>query len=295
MIDKKKYEERLSAFSFQENKPLEVYMFIDPLCTDCWALEPIIKKLQVEYGHYFSITYVLSGKLTSLNPPSYRFKKNTTPHSHSQKTVKRKCIDCNDVQSEVNLASPFIASVAIKAAELQGRKSGIRYMRKLQEHLFFKNQDITQMETLLVCARDANLDVKEFQRDILSDSTTHAFQCDLKITNEMSVNETPTIVIFNNKTDEEGLKIVGVHNYDVYQSIIAEVLGEEPVKHTIPTLLSFLKHYQFVTSEEIAVVYDWPQMKVEMEMKKLMLLQMVDKLESAFGTIWRFKNFDKME
>ncbi|GAE45147.1 GTP pyrophosphokinase domain [Mesobacillus boroniphilus JCM 21738] len=50
-----------------DKKPIEIYMFVDPLCPECWALEPIIKKLQIEYGNYFSIRHVLSGKLATLN------------------------------------------------------------------------------------------------------------------------------------------------------------------------------------------------------------------------------------
>ncbi len=59
-------------------KPLEIYLFIDPFCTDCWSLGPIIKKLQLEYGDYFTIKYVLCGKLTSLNSKNgnYHWKRN---------------------------------------------------------------------------------------------------------------------------------------------------------------------------------------------------------------------------
>ncbi len=49
-----------------EKKPLEIYLFIDPLCPECWALEPILKKLHIEYGQYFKIKYVVSGRLASL-------------------------------------------------------------------------------------------------------------------------------------------------------------------------------------------------------------------------------------
>jgi predicted DsbA family dithiol-disulfide isomerase len=45
-----------------DKKPVEIYLFIDPICPECWALEPILKKLQIEYGRYFSIKHVLSGK-----------------------------------------------------------------------------------------------------------------------------------------------------------------------------------------------------------------------------------------
>ena len=46
-----------------DKKPLEIYMFVDPLCPECWALEPIMKKLHIEYGQYFRIRYILSGQL----------------------------------------------------------------------------------------------------------------------------------------------------------------------------------------------------------------------------------------
>ncbi|MED4970817.1 DsbA family protein, partial [Parageobacillus toebii] len=50
-----------------ETKPLEIYLFIDPLCPECWGLEPIIKKLIIEYGRFFTLKHVLSGTLATLN------------------------------------------------------------------------------------------------------------------------------------------------------------------------------------------------------------------------------------
>jgi predicted DsbA family dithiol-disulfide isomerase len=48
-------------------KPLEIYVFVDPLCPECWALEPILKKLQIEYGQLLSLKHVLGGNLQQLN------------------------------------------------------------------------------------------------------------------------------------------------------------------------------------------------------------------------------------
>src|SRR6056297_3162171 len=52
-----------------EKKPLEIYMFIDPLCPECWALEPIIKKLQMEYSPYFTLRTLLGNEVKSLIHP----------------------------------------------------------------------------------------------------------------------------------------------------------------------------------------------------------------------------------
>lgn len=48
-------------------KPLEIYMFVDPLCPECWSLEPVIKKLKIRYGRFFTLRIIASASLTALN------------------------------------------------------------------------------------------------------------------------------------------------------------------------------------------------------------------------------------
>ncbi|WAA08650.1 ClpXP adapter SpxH family protein [Fervidibacillus albus] len=285
MIDKNKQGGKFPSLPWQENRPLELYFFIDPLCVDCFSLEPIIKKLQVEYGHYFSLTYVLSGKTTELLASIPPAKKSYSALKLIKRISAKDCFQCGE---EIHLPQHFLASIAIKAAELQGRKAGIRYLRKLHEFIYVKNENIHELTTLIRCAKEADLDVEEFSKDIHSSSTSHAFQCDLKITCEMDVNEIPTVVFFNNKVEEEGLKLTGVYPYEIYRDIFTEMLGKKPIKHPLPSLLTFLKHYQFVTTREIALVYNWSHLQVEKEMKKLKLQQLVEKYQSAFGTFWRY-------
>ncbi|WAA13072.1 ClpXP adapter SpxH family protein [Fervidibacillus halotolerans] len=284
MIDKNKQNGQFPYLSWHENKPLELYFFIDPLCVDCFSLEPIMKKLQVEYGHYFSLTYVLSGKTNEPIHSKSPFKKYTT-----LKLMKRigskNCFQCGE---ETHLPQHYLASIAIKAAELQGRKAGVLYLRKLHEFIYLKNENIHELKTLIQCAKEAGLDVEEFSKDIHSSTTSHAFQCDLKITCEMDVNEIPTVVFFNNRVEEEGLKLTGVHPYEVYIEIFKEVLGKKPIRHPLPSLITFMKHYQLVTTREIALLYNWSHLQVEKEMKKLKLQQLVEKYQSSFGTFWRY-------
>ena len=40
-----------------EHKSVEAYLFIDPLCKDCWEIEPFIIKLWLEYGNTFYSSY----------------------------------------------------------------------------------------------------------------------------------------------------------------------------------------------------------------------------------------------
>ncbi|WP_238985082.1 ClpXP adapter SpxH family protein [Bacillus kwashiorkori] len=285
MIDKKHYNLELEAYSYHENRPLELFLFIDPLCQHCWALEPIIKKLLLEYSQYFSLTYVLTGKLQHLNPLPKKVKRISTsprPYDHN-----RPCPHCENVAGQHGITSPFLASIAIKAAELQGRKAGIRFLRKLQEYLFLKGENITDVNILLECAKEVQLDVHEFQNDIHSVSTSNAFQCDIQISNEMGVEEIPSLVLFNNNSEQPGLKVTGVHQYEIYEEVLVEMLGEMPNREELPPLLSFIHHFQLVTTNDIVTVYEWPVSRVEKELKKLLFQQKIEKLVSTHGTFWR--------
>ncbi len=274
-------------FHCNENKPLEIYMFIDPLSPDCWALEPNMKKLHIEYGRYFRIKYVISGRLSSLNMS----KNHSFEHIAERwdKAASRFGMSCDgSLWLDNPISTPYLASIAIKAAELQGRKAGIRFLRKLQEMVFLKKQNISTFEVLRICAEKVGLDVNEFISDIHSNSAAKAFQCDLKITSEMEVTEIPTLVFFNENIEDEGIKITGHYSYDVYVQIIEEMLQEEPVRSSPPPLEVFLKQFELVASKEVAVVYNKTIQEVERELKKLQLKHRVEKIPVKYGTFWKF-------
>ncbi len=285
-MSNQEFTSKSQSFS-NEKKPLELYLFIDPLSPECWALEPILKKLHIEYGKYFSIKHVLSGRISNLN---HRKKKNYEFIADLwEKTASRSGMSCDgNLWLENPVASPYIASIAIKAAELQGRRAGFRFLRKLQEILFIDKQNISNIDVLRICAKRAGLDVEEFISDFHSDSAAKAFQCDLKITTEMEVHEIPTLVFFNENSEDEGIKIIGTYPYEVYVQILEEMLSVQPIKNQPPPMEAFLKYFKVVASKEIAVVYNMSISQVEREMKQLLLLQKVEQLPAKYGTFWRY-------
>jgi predicted DsbA family dithiol-disulfide isomerase len=269
-----------------EKRPLEIYSFVDPLCPECWALEPIMKKLQIEYGKYFSLRHVLSGRLATLNLG--KKKRYETMAELWEKTASRTGMSCDgSLWLENPVSSPHLVSIAVKSAELQGKKKGIQFLRKLQEVLFLEKQNISNFDVLKACARNVGLDIEEFVTDIHSDSASKAFQCDLKITAEMDVQEIPALVFFNENVEEEGIKVTGFYPYEVYVQILEEMLPEKPEPSPPPPLEDFLRTYKTVATQEVAVVYDLTQNQAEKELKKLLLKQKVEQLPAKHGMFWR--------
>ncbi len=270
----------------QNKKPLEIYTFVDPVCPECWALEPILKKLKMNYGSYFKIRYLIGGKLQCCNEK----KSNKDLAQSWERTASRTGMSCDgDLWLENPISTPFAASIAIKAAELQGKQIGIRYLRKLQELLFLNKQNIENEGVLVECAKSIEeLDIEEFKEDLQSEGAIKALQCDLKTTKEMGVEYFPTLVVFNDNFEDEGLMVTGLYDYDVYVKVLEEMLNEKPIPSPPTFLEDFLKEYTFVASKEISVVYNLTIEEVEKEMKKLVLRQIVERVPVKYGTFWRY-------
>ena len=271
-------------------KPVEIYIFIDPLCPQCWGMEPVLKKLQMEYGPIISIKHVLTGKLVT---PSFQ-KELQAPSQLAdvwEKTASRTGMSCDGdlwLTNAIPSTMPYNASLAIKAAELQGKKNGIRFLRKLREYLFLKKKNISEIDILVECAEASGIDPQEFLQDINSEAAAKAFQCDLKITQEMDVQEIPSLVIFNEKIEDEGIKISGIYPYEVYISILSEIIPDMPDPEPLPDIEYFVRFFNLVATREIAVVYNMKESEVEKEMKKLQLRQLVQRIPGKQGTFWKY-------
>jgi predicted DsbA family dithiol-disulfide isomerase len=270
-----KYQKPFKS-NYIQNKPVEMYVFIDPFCFDCWTLSPIVKKLQMQYGCYLTVKHVLSGDLTVLN------------HGKPKERKAAGMSGDGKANQEKTIRIPHLAAIGIKAAELQGKKAGNRFLRLLQQLHFMDQADMADIYVLKQCAKSVGLDTKEFLRDLYSSSAARAFQCDLKIAAEMNITEMPAIVFFNERIEDEGLKISGLYPYDIYVHILREMLGGYIQPAELPPLELFLSENAWVSTQDLAMIYDIPVPKMERTLKKLQLQRKVEKIITKNGSCWKY-------
>lgn len=258
-------------------KSIELYVFIDPLCRNCWDFSTMLKKFHLEYGQYFTSTFVpvnryyTTKKLLEKRPSQLSFV--------WEKTASRSDILCDDhLWIDNKELYPYYSAIAIKAAELQGRIAGVNYLKKLQEYYFLFDFDITNKDILIQCARDIRIDVNEFIEDLHGPLSIKAFQCDIKVTKEMHVTEIPSVVFFNENIEEEGLKLSGFENYQTYVNILQLMHNKKLEKRELPELIDFIMFQPFVTIEELCTIYEKTAQYIELELKKLILLRKVKKI-----------------
>lgn len=264
-------------------RPVEVYAFLDPLSEHSWSLEPYFKKLYLEYGNYLMIRPVISRNLSVLTERNL----NKLKKIWESKSNGRHFLMKEDSASDSLVLFPWVALV-IKAAELQGKNSGRVFLRKIQESYFLKKKNILSESVLTRCAKAANLDINEFKNDLFSTYAKNAYQCDLKVMKEMGIDSTPTLVLFNHEANEQGVKIPGVHHYDTYVQVLKGMIGHDLVQRPKGDLHHFMKLYKITTSEEVAIVYDWPITKAVQELKKLQIQQIVEKVTKEDQCYWEY-------
>lgn len=254
---------------FLETRPIELYVFVDPTCDDCWLLQPILRRLQVDYGRYFTLRVILRTSLPTMNLP---------------------CTTIENQKDPCEKAHASFPSIAIKAAEFQGKRAGFRFLSKIFEHSFLKAENVTSFSVLVEIAQSLSLDVGEFIKDFSSKNVHRSLQIDLYMAKEMEVDQAPTFVFFNENIEDEGLKISGLYSYDVYEQILEELVGQSISPDTPPPLEYLFGRFDTLATKEIAEIYGIPEKSAERELKKRLLQQNVERLSFQDTTLWRKKS-----
>lgn len=249
-------------------RPIELYAFIDPLCTDCWSLQPLLRKFQIEYEHYFTFRIALRTSLPKTN-----------------------CSDITNVDdmTACNRTHPSFPSIAVKAAEFQGKRAAFRFLSKLFEYSFLKSRNVASFTVLVEIAERLHLDVEEFIRDFSSQNVLRSLQVDLYLAQEMEVDEAPTFVFFNENIEDEGLKVSGRYEYEVYEQILEELIGNAISPYLPPPIEELFNRFDTLATSEIADIYRISEKAAERELKKQLLLQRVERMPFADCTLWRKK------
>lgn len=208
--------------------------YTDPLCCWSWALEPVWRQLRQRYGPALSWHCVLGGMIESwatfrdpLNdvarPPQL------APLWHMAGRATGVAIDPAIWHIDPP-ASSYPASVAVKAAGLQGTEAGERYLVLAREAVMTRRLNVARRDVLrqlgaeLGARMPGRFDAGRFAGDLAGDEARDAFAADLQRVRFLGIGRFPTIVVHGAR----GSRIaVGYRPADVMEQMFAAVRGGE--------------------------------------------------------------------
>lgn len=254
-------EDELSDIKIDaNNKPIIIYSFINPFCYHCWLFEPIIKKLALEYGDFFTVRPVIS----------------INPSSHDKK-----------IKTSVSFLKQNLG-IAIKAAGLQGNRAGRQFLEKVQEAHFLYDDDVLNEKVIMNYASQIDLDLNEFENDLYSSVAKKAYQADIKLTKEMNIKELPSLVFFSKHNEMHNLKITGLADYESYAYLLYKLLNKKLKPKNKPPVELFLKEQGLLSIENIAFIYDWTVDQAKVKLNELKLTGQITEVTLLSRKYWTY-------
>jgi len=252
---------------------VEVRYYTDPVCPWSWSLEPVVRRLMVEFGDTLAWTYVMGG-----------LARNFAGNGDNQAVYSRQISHWMDVAdvggmpldprlwTEGPLSSSYPACMAVKGASEQADDGGYAYLRVLREGIFCFRRKLDTTEALVEAAREARLNVERFRVDLASNAIVEAFGNDLEDFRSRAF-ELPTIEVGD-------AVISGVQPYDVY----AEAVGELPSER--PGVLEALRRFGRMATREVEEVCGLPGPRASAELWRLATEWQVKPVRVLTGHLW---------
>ncbi len=267
-------------------KIINIVYFTDPICSTCWIIQPMLRKLQLEYGNYINIEYRMGGLLPEWE--EYGKGKINSP-SDAAKHWEEVCEEHDmpldgDIWIEDPLNSSYPPSIAFKAAQMQDTDKAILFLRRIKEMVFLEKKNIIKWEFLEKAALSAGLDSARLLRDF-EGKAQELFRIDLEMAKQLGVTGFPTLFFSN--CSEKKFTIKGFQPYTKFEEVISHLvptIKKEPIDKAPESLFN---EFPTMTIKEFAFLSDIPIEAAAEILNKLYEEGVVDRYESKNGVIYK--------
>lgn len=257
----------------QPKKRITIYYVTDPICSHCWALEPVLRRLIEQYGHYFNFRTVMGGLLekwhdgpidpaNGINKPADVAGHWREVGEHSRMPIDGSLMIDNPVQSS------FPPSLVFKIIQQNyNAAKAFEFLRRSREALFVFNRNISNKSELMKIVDELGLDGETIVNASEQQVGIQLLNEDFELARNLGARAFPTIVMINE--DNRGIKIVGGRPLETYVDGLQQVLnGKELQPKQLPPLSDMLAKERLLFSKEIEVLYAVEQSQVQAFVEK---------------------------
>jgi putative protein-disulfide isomerase len=250
----------------QPQKKITLYYVTDPICSHCWALEPVLRRFEKQYGQYIKFQTVMGGLLPNWDGFADRANGIGSPadvagHWREVGEHTRMPID-GTLWLDNPIQSSFPPSRVFKVIQQQSDELANTYLRRAREAVFAFNKNIAEDQVLIEIVNQMGLDGESIVKEAALESSQQLLEQDFALAGSLGVRGFPTVIMVNE--ENKGVKIVGQRSLEFYAQGLQQVLETaEPLQpQPLPTLKSLLEKEELLFSREIEDMYDIKQSEV---------------------------------
>lgn len=262
--------------------------FTDPICSACWAIEPQLRKLKLEYGKNIDIEYRMGGLLPNWHYDDGIISQPLDVARHwDEMSIHYDMPIDGDVWIDNPLSSSFPPSIAFKAAQMQDNTKALLFLRKIREMVFLQKKNIAEWAFLAAAAQQVGLDIEQLKTDFEGRAQL-LFEEDLQMTKSFGVSGFPTIFFIDNAGNKD--IVYGSKPYAFYEMVILKLAPatiKSEYSRNWETLFSI---YHSLTAKEFSELSGTPRIESEKQLNELTEKGFLKKMTTRNGAIWSVKH-----
>lgn len=273
-------------------KKVKLYYITDPICSHCWALEPVLRRFQAQYGQYVEFHTVMGGLLESwegfadvkngISGPADVAGHWREVGEHSRMPIDGSLWLSNPVQSS------YPSSRVYKIIQQKDEKLAHVFLRRAREAVFAFNKTISDPQELIHIVNGIGLDGSAIVKEAESTVGQQLLAQDFALARSLGVRGFPTIIIVNE--ENKGVKIVGARPLESYVKGLEQALAEEHLQgKPVPPFAQLLEQEVLLFSKEIEIMYDLEQNEVRSFAEKELAAEKYE-VKELLGEIYLEKN-----
>lgn len=257
----------------QPKKSITLYYVTDPICSHCWAIEPVLRRFTEQYGSHFEIQTVMGGLLEKwhdgpIDPANGIYKPaDVAGHWREVGEFSRMPID-GSLMIDNPVQSSYPASRVFKVIqEKHSEAKANEYLRRAREDLFAFNQNISDSSVLIEIVNKMGLDGEAFVHEAEQPNAQQLLNEDFALARSLGARGFPSIIMINE--EKQGIKVVGGRPFETYVDGLKQVLNQEALHpKQQPALARLLQKEKLLFSKEIEVMYDVAPSEVKAYVEK---------------------------
>ncbi|WP_320130628.1 DsbA family protein [uncultured Sphaerochaeta sp.] len=278
-----------------EIQKIKIIEFTDPVCSWCWALEPILRKLETRYKDHLELTFVMGGLVRDISDFYSSSISSERNPEHTNDVINSHWKEASAKHHMPVVAkgfhlfskeypSAYPLNIAYKAAQMENQQLADKFLRRLREASIVEAKLTNRQEVLIELASEVGLDVSQFILHLKDGSAEKAFKEDLATTQRYGVHGFPTSLIqYGNKE----VLLRGYQSYESFKAVIDSLSGGKIIEAISPVskenILQFIKTYKRVAPEEIRMAFDIQVSEVSAYMKTLVQEKIVRSILAGNG------------
>jgi putative protein-disulfide isomerase len=262
--------------------------YTDPADSWSWALEPVVRKLEVFFGPSLRFVYVMGGLAREFGQPA--------PIAGSWLDAAAQ--SGMPVDPRLWLTDPphssYPACLAVKAAAEQGEGVVGAYLRRLREGFACERRKLDSADALVDVARSVpELDAQRFRSDLQSHAIVEHFGADIERAEAVPVEASapgservrlPSIEFRGEDGAAHG--VYGLQPYEAYRDA-ALAAGAAPVGGPPPGVEEALRRFPTLATPEVAAVCELPGPRAAAELWRLAAEWKLSAVRHLNGELWR--------